>query len=32
MCIFMITVTLNPGIVLDKIEEYTEQMANDKKE
>ena len=32
MCIFMITITLNPGIVLDKIEEYTEQMANDKKE
>lgn len=31
MCIFMITVTLNPGIVLDRIEEYTERIAESKK-
>ena len=32
VCIFMITVTLNPGIILDKIEEYTTQLAISKKE
>jgi hypothetical protein len=32
MCVFMITVTLNPGIILDKIEEYTTKIAEDKKE
>jgi hypothetical protein len=32
MCVFMITVTLNPGIVLDKIEAYTTKIAKDKKE
>ena len=32
MCIFMITVTLNPGIILDKIETYTEKIAENKKD
>lgn len=31
MCIFMVTITLNPGIVLNKIEEYTERVAESKK-
>lgn len=32
MCIMMITITLNPGILLEKIENYTEQVANHKRE
>lgn len=32
MCIFMVTITLNPGIILNKIDEYTERMAENKKE
>lgn len=32
MCVFMVTITLNPGIVLDKIEDYTTKIAQDKKE
>lgn len=31
VCIFMITVTLNPGFILDKIEDYTTKIAQDKK-
>jgi hypothetical protein len=31
MCIFMVTVTLNPGFILDKIEDYTTKIAQDKK-
>lgn len=32
MCITMITITLNPGIILEKIENYTEQVASHKRE
>ena len=32
MCIMMITITLNPGIVLEKIEQYTERIAENKRE
>ena len=32
MCIMMITITLNPGIVLEKIEQYTERVAENKRE
>jgi hypothetical protein len=31
MCILMVTVTLNPGIILEKIEHYTEQVAANKR-
>ena len=31
MCIFMVTVTLNPGLIISKVEEYTEKIAEDKK-
>ena len=31
VCIFMVTVTLNPGFILDKIEDYTTKIAQDKK-
>ena len=32
MCVMMITITLNPGILLEKIENYTEQVASHKRE
>lgn len=31
ICIFMITITLNPGIILDRIEDYTTKIAADRK-
>ena len=32
VCIIMVTVTLNPGIILEKIEQYTEQVAESKRD
>lgn len=31
VCIFMLTVTLNPGFILNKIEDYTTKVAQDKR-
>jgi hypothetical protein len=32
MCIFMVTITLNPGIVIEKIEQYSEKVAENKRD